>query len=472
MKFACCCIISIGTELTEGRTLNTNAFHLADILTQYRLHVTRMLTLRDDIDSIVTTLRTFNSSATKKPARRKTSTQKHASPEPIELIELIEQIVIITGGLGATSDDLSVEAIAKALNRKIIIHSGHLAHLTKIMQSRNLPNRFLKQARIPSGFQAETHHLGTAPFLYQLQKPPATSFFMLPGVPSECISLCKTRVLPLIKSHFFKNSPPPPIHKLTFKAIGLSETRVEATIDALKIPNLTCAYLPHYGELLVVLKTTQVKNLAGARTPSALLHFARTKIIAQLRKIHTPLIPNTPSFVYSNEKSLLTKLHDQFIAKKWKIGIAESCTGGLLTAAFAAKANASKYLMTGIIPYHNKAKIAHLNITTLDNHGAVSTETAQAMAQNLADQFYSQKIHLDLTLSITGIAGPSGGTKIKPVGTVYICFYLPKSKQFFTKRLLLKGSRTLIQTQTVTRSIVFLGLFLHAQTQLFKPSRK
>ncbi len=431
------CLLSIGSELSSGQTQNTTARQLAKQLSAAHITVTRMVTLPDDTESIVQTLRALRQAAA-------------------------EAILIVSGGLGATSDDLTVAAIAKAFGRKVVTDPQHLTHLQQLAQGhqQQRPQSFFKQAEIPEGFSAKQNPYGSAPCIYELLDKQAT--FLLPGVPRECLGLFTNEVLPMLQSHFKAELDNAFIAETAFTVIGhaeFGETAIEASFKKLAVPHLTASYLPHEGAVTVILH-----SLASA-APYSQQQTTLAQAQTQLCKTVAP-----HAITYSGAHELSAELHRQFCTRGWKIGIAESCTGGLLTAAFTQYSGASAYLISGLVSYANAAKQQQLEVpyTVLETAGAVSTMCAKAMASGLSKQFAATTTPLTLSIAITGIAGPDGGSAEKPVGTVYVAFQLPQKNINTSVRLRkLVGNRQAIQTSAVQQTLVQLAHFLHRHSQFF-----
>lgn len=424
-------IISVGDELFKG-TVNTTATTMARELSRIGVNPARIVAVPDNLTEIVAEISVCASSKA--------------------------DILLITGGLGPTDDDATVKAVAHALGVPVISDPTHLRYLKSIQTSHNLPSQFLKQAEIPQTFTAKKSDFGSAPFIYRYhprknlgsQKSsisiPISLVVLLPGVPYECLGLFEQEVLPLVhrlkpqRSRGSQGSAEPTSFKnfeyMELKMIGVAEVVVEQALKNIlaNLPaemnkkyrkekaTLRVAYLPNLGELLLRLRV-EVEVRQGSQGGNGAT-FLRI-LIKRLQKTFSHQLSYTGKLNHP-APSVVEKLHRFFIQQRLKVGFIESCTGGLLTAAFVELPGSSAYLDAGIISYANDAKIhfAGVKPRTLEQHGAVSRETAMEMVRGIM-----RRHKLNLAVAITGIAGPGGGTKQKPVGLVYIAVrYQPESK--------------------------------------------
>ncbi len=397
-------IISIGNELICNGIVNSNASELSSHLEKLGIKVRKTISIGDQEKDII--------------------------EEIYSHIRTEESILILTGGLGPTRDDLTISAVAKALKIKKVTNPSHLVYLKKIRQDRQLPEQFLKQAIVPQGFTVNKNPYGSAPFLYRLDKPDISEklkmemphlFVLLPGVPYECLSLFTHKVIPLIQKNFPKLNHRKHLQEL--KIISVPESLVEEGLEKIHQKlnenqsdqkDIEIAFLPSLGELLVRLRGDNSDYLK--------------KLSRELRTS----FPDHQSYAAPLDVPILSvveRLHRFLMVKKWRVGFAESCTGGLLISQMVSLPGSSSYLDSGVITYSNESKIALCGVTaqTLKKYGAVSSETASEMAIGLA-----RKRKLHLTISITGIAGPGGSKRSskKQVGLVYIgLYYKPPGKK-------------------------------------------
>jgi nicotinamide-nucleotide amidase len=419
-------IISIGDELLNNNKLNSTAPFMAQTLTKNGFKVTSLITIGDEIQTISHQIRSAN-----------------------------ESILIITGGLGPTEDDITVPAVACAMGVSLTTDAKYLKFLKLILKKKQLPKTFLNQARLPQGFKIEKNKYGSAPFLYYQKKSTKKFIFLLPGVPRECIFLFTKKIIPILKKNFSQSKI---YYQQEIKIINIGESLVEKQIRTLlhqdtvkysktKTEPIKISYLPNYGELIVCLKSYDKKNLR--RLGKKIINSFTNHIVYMSDKINTPV------------KSLGQILHETFIKKNLKIGFVESCSGGLLTSYFVNFFGASTYLDSGIITYSNKSKILLANIkpNSLKQHGAVSKTIAQEMAVG-----YAGKRKLNLCLSTTGIAGPGGGSKDKPVGLVYLGLYFKEPHTLkpviITRSFLFQKQRSYVREKTVNQALIFMSEIL------------
>ncbi len=477
-------LLCIGDELIEGRQENTNARDMAMILGQPWSEIVEIITLPDHEKLIALTLR-----------RLTKNKQIH--------------VIVLSGGLGCTSDDRTAAALALAFNTKLVVHSKHQRYLLQLFKKsikerkgrlvgydermvsmahdERMKKIFLSQARVPEGFEVERSAFGTAPFLYRrysfyrrysllgasskarkkdsLGPSLEGMLFALPGVPSECLGLCRQRVVTLLQKRLSSSSPrvllslkkPKFISRaaVSIKVIGLGESRMQAYVEealgkekqaATLAKKISVAYLPSAGELELVLKADDEAFL-----PS--LTGLRSRILLALKKE-----PGTIS--YAGSMPLAERLHRYLMKKKWRFGVAESLSGGLLSAAFVQRPGASAYFQSAVTCYSEEAKQKFCNVpkAMLKRYGAVSAEVAEAMAEGFAKQ-----ANLDIALSVTGIAGPKGAVKKKPLGTVFIGFF-KRGWPVLSRKFLFTGDRDFIQAASVKRSLSQLAFWL-AETE-------
>ncbi len=348
-------ILPIGNELLDGRVLDTNSKFLGGELAALGAETVCLLTVPDDLACIVDSLK-FSS--------------KRAD------------FIIITGGLGPTSDDLTREAVSEFTNSKLIKHESLVEEIKAFFSKRGRefhPSNE-KQALLPEGSTIIPNTLGTAPGF--ITKKDSLSIVALPGVPSELEPMWRDFVVPLIK-------PIKEQYVLGFKTYNLPESVVAGCIPDLE--DVRVGYRAQFPEITV--------KIAGFNKEKVLRAFKIAKDSVGADAIFTEDINQSLPDLFKNSKKTIT--------------VAESCTGGLLGKLLTDLPGASRYFLGGVIAYSNELKKSLLGVETVDQFGAVSSETAMAMAKGV-------KGKADVGVSITGIAGPDGGTPEKPVGTFYI----------------------------------------------------
>lgn len=392
-------ILAVGTELLMGQIANTNAQYISRRLNDIGINVYYHSVVGDNSVRLKESL--------------KTALER-------------SDAVIMTGGLGPTQDDLTKETVAESMGRKLVIHEESLNKIQCYFNKHNRPmvQSNIKQAYLPEGCIAVLNKNGTAPGCIIEQD--GKFVVMLPGPPSEMKPMLEDSVIP----YFSQKSP----YKLVSKYVrifGIGESLMEQQIIDLieKQSNPTIAPYAKEGE--VTLRVT-AKYDKGQEDADLL-----TPIIDKIRN-------RLGSAVYSiDNKDLDTVVGEMLIEKNTSIALAESCTGGMVTSRLANVPGISKVLNRSIVSYSNEAKIENLGVKpeTLGQFGAVSRETAVEMAAGIR-----KVAKTDIGVSITGIAGPGGGTEEKPVGLVYLA--LADKEGVECKELRLWGSRDRIRNVT------------------------
>lgn len=365
-------IITIGTEITTGSILNTNVQYLSNELLDMGIETLYHSSVDDD---------------------------KHRLKEIMNISLNRVDLIITTGGLGPTDDDLTKEVIAEVLNLKLLRDvetENKIKDMFNISNS-NMPINNLKQAINIEGGKLLKNNNGTAPgvALYIKDK----IIVMLPGPPREMKEMFINEVAPLLEKDFH-------IIKKSINLIGIGESLLEMEIKDLLNRDKGVIVATFAKDLEVEIKLIGKGNN---------IEIINEEIVDIINIINDRFPDNI--FGYDNMPielivfKMLKKLN-------YKVGFCESCTGGLISSQLSSIPGASEVLNRSIITYSNEAKIEEVGVkmSTLEKYGAVSRETALEMATGLLN-----KAKLDLTLSVTGIAGPGGGTKEKPVGLVYLC---------------------------------------------------
>ena len=388
-------IVAIGDEIVSGRVINSNAAFISSKLFLAGYPTDRQVVCGDD--QIIRSLRESFKNA---------------------------DVVIVTGGLGPTLDDKTKKSVASLFKTPLVIDQKWKKELVK----RGLKNPFLEnQALIPKGALVLPNDLGTAPGL--ILKKQKQLLILLPGVPGEMQVIFDQWVIPFFKKAF------PLKQKLLTEEVNLGplkEIEVAPFLEEMakkerarkgKEEKVQIGIYPHYATVKIVftLKSPFSKKVV-AKARTRLLSFKKKIEIMFAPYVFGPTTSNvlgmaTPaSSASSKHATLSASLRDLLIKKKKTLAVAESCTGGALSAAITAEEGASKYFLGGLITYNNKLKTSLLKVkpVTLKQHGAVSSETVSEMLKGI---FKVTKA--DFGIAISGVAGPSGGTRQKPVGTVY-----------------------------------------------------
>ena len=374
-------VICVGTELVLGRIVNTNASFLSKELCGLGIDLFYQTTVGDNRVRLLTVL----------------TRAMHRS-----------DIVMVTGGLGPTVDDITLEVIAQLTQKKLTLNPVVLKDIKSHFQKRHLPmpKSNIRQALVPAGAQALKNLVGTAPGLIIPYEKKV--LIALPGVPAEMRPMVKNDVIAYLTKNFAGEGV---IFSRAIRTTGLAESQVNQKVKALlKLkPPITVGIYAHTD-------TVDLNITAKAKTKSQ-----AKKLISRVeRKIRALLKP----YIYGQDSQTLEEVVAQALNKnKRTIAIAESCTGGLVSKRLTNIGGSSRYFPLGLVAYSNRAKQSLLNVPaeTLKKSGAVSKEVARAMAKSI-----QQLAKTDLGLGITGIAGPDGATKEKPVGLVYIALATPR----------------------------------------------
>ncbi len=360
-------LISIGNELLLGKTTNTNFAYIGKKLADIGIYLDKEITIPDTEKAITQTL---------------------------DLLWKDYDIVMTTGGLGPTKDDITKKTIADFFGKPLFFDYKVWENIQFLFlkKKRKMPNLNRNQALVPRDFVAIENKIGTAPGLvYHREKK---FLFMMPGVPREMKFLMENKFLEILKKAFNL----PKIDITTIHTKDIAESAIAELIDDIDIEEpVRLAFLPQTGRVDIrVYGTDPIEN---------------KKIINKIKK---RLQENIWA---ENVESPGELIHREFLKNGKTLSFAESCTGGMVQEIITSFPGASKYFAGGVVSYSNEAKTNILKVdkNTLEKFGAVSEETAKEMVQGVKDLFKS-----DFAASITGIAGPDGGTSEKPVGTVFI----------------------------------------------------
>lgn len=412
-----CHIISIGDELLLGDTVNTNASWLGQQLTQAGVEITRIHTVSDDLDEVKAVL--------------------GASIKAADL-------VITTGGLGPTDDDITKQAVAELMDCEWIVHEPTLNFIKEMFKKRNLPfgesNR--RQAEVLSECEVLFNSQGTAPGMWFDQNKARLA--VLPGVPYEMKHLVKEKLLPKVKE-LTQGQKVKYSHYLLTAGVGestLSEEIVGNWQAATDAP-VDIAFLPNP-------QGTQIRVSAWASSPEE-FHQKVGPVIRHIKNRGKEVI------VGEGKELVLAGVVGKLLQKKKvSLAVAESCTGGFVANSITNIPGCSKYLKGGVVAYSNEVKknILSVNPEDLKQQGAVSKTVALQMARGVA-----ATLNADIGLSTTGIAGPGGGTEEKPVGLVWIGYWsrdqhFALKARFTNERLINKERTTAVAFETVRRNLL------------------
>ncbi|MBI4238139.1 MAG: competence/damage-inducible protein A [Deltaproteobacteria bacterium] len=365
-------IITTGNEVLVGEVVNTNAVHVANGCHAEGWTVLRHVTVGDTVDAIAAACRDARARA---------------------------ECVVVTGGLGPTSDDLTYEAAAQAFDRPLVFSDSAWQQTQEFCAARNrdCPPANRKQAFVPEGAEVLTNELGTAPAV-RLGVGPAT-FFFLPGVPSEVEWLFGQHIQPWLRAH----RPTVTRAERVLKCFGISEAVLGERVQGLALAETQVGYRLIYPDVAIKLQ------VVGAEWPQLVQRLDQLE--ARVRAVLGDAVFGT------GDATLASVVGERLTARGESLAVAESCTGGELCSTLTDVPGASAFFERGVITYSNHAKVELLGVPreVLLQCGAVSAEVAEAMAVGART-----RARTTYGIGITGIAGPSGGSEEKPVGTVYI----------------------------------------------------
>jgi len=389
-------ILSTGDELTTGRTLDTNANFIADKLVAAGLDVTAIIVVGDYPERITWAW--------------------HAALRQAD-------VIISTGGLGPTVDDLTTETVAAVTGRNLILDQEVADRIRKMFEAmgRVMPENNLKQAQFPEGAVIIPNALGTAPgFRLDLQTEHGhRHLIVLPGVPREMKPMIEEQVLPWLQRARGSNEV---YLSHTFQTFGISESALDELVAG--------CVAPEEGRIAFRAAFPQISVRLTVHGQPAVGPQRLEKLAARLRE-------RIGNYAYGEGDTTMEATVGSLLKQRGlTIAVAESCTGGLVGHRLTNVPGSSAYVKGGVIAYSNEMKQQSLGVraATLAAHGAVSEETAAEMASGVRGTLGS-----DLGLAVTGIAGPDGGTPDKPVGTV--CFALAAADVVHHRRYQLWGNR-------------------------------
>ena len=407
-------IITIGDELLIGQVLDTNSAWMAQQLNKIGIQVIHRVAVGDDWDEIWESLDTES---------RKAS------------------IILITGGLGPTADDITKPLLCKYFGGKMIVHQPTLEHVTHIFEEilkRPMIERNRKQAEVPDTCIVLKNEKGTAPGM--LFKREGKVFISLPGVPHEMQWLMNNQALPLLTQLFKTNH----IEHRTLLTAGIGESFLAEKIIALEdaLPeHIKLAYLPNYGMVRL--------RLTASGVDKALLI---SEIDVQFEKLKKEV---AEFLITDQDIPMHQVVANLLIKQKATLSTAESCTGGFIAHQLTSLPGASAYYKGSIISYDNEIKHNLLKVSEemLANDGAVSEATVIQMAKE------SLKImHTDYSIAVSGIMGPDGGTIHKPVGMVWIA--VASKTEVKTKLLQFRFDRERNIILTATHALNFFRMLI------------
>lgn len=409
-------IISIGNELLIGDTVNTNASWMGEFMTGLGFEVTEVHTISDELNLIKSTL---------------SYSMKHAD------------VVLCTGGLGPTHDDITKAAIAELFGVTMKSDKKVLDYIKKLFESRNIPfsesNKI--QAEVPENCEVLFNKMGTAPGMWFYEN--GCYLVSMPGVPYEMKYLMENAVSQKLRKVFGDVGF---LHSRYLKTIGIGESTLSDTIigdlNSFFNNGVSLAYLPMPGGVTLRL------NGKGA---------TRSEAEESVNKLADHIYGKASKYIIGEGKHLtISEAIGKILTEQNKtIATAESCTGGMIVNELTNIAGSSAYTLGGIVSYANSVKINQLGVSEndLNDYGAVSREVALQMAKGVAE-----KLGSDIGISTTGVAGPGGGSEEKPVGTVWMGYWSKDDhfaiKALFTKDRLLNKERSMRTTLEMARRVL------------------
>ncbi len=419
-------VITVGTELLLCQIVDTNTQYLAQELAALGVNCFYHTTVGDNTSRIIDCLKIALKRA---------------------------DIIILSGGLGPTADDLTVECLAAALNVEMDLHQESLNRIEKFFSLRSvpMPESNKKQALVPRGANALTNETGTAPGIFWNIDPSLLKILgissprcivALPGVPFELKHLFQTQVAPRLTSA--GSGGKATIYSIDMRHFGIGESALaERYSDLLDMTNPTVAPYAGHGEcrLRVTAKASTIEEAKKLAEP----------VVAKIKERSGDLLYGCGDTSLEAECARLLK------ERGLTVTLAESCTGGLLSKLLTDIAGSSGFVSLNLVTYANEAKEKMLNVPReiLDNNGAVSRQCAAAMARGARILNTT-----DIGYAITGIAGPEGGTADKPVGLVYLALDTEKNSIVKELRLPSHLARKEIRTRTAKEALNMLRLYL------------
>lgn len=405
-------LLTVGSELLSGATVNSNAADLARRLAAIGIVCQRQVSVGDARGNLVGALR--------------------------EALGRCD-VLLITGGLGPTFDDLTMAAIAEAIGRPLKSHPAAAKTIRRFYAARHrgLRRAALRQAELPVGGEPLPNPLGTAPGLWL--RLPQGLLIALPGVPREMRAILEQSVLPRLR----RLERGTAVASRTLRTVGLVELEIEAILRTLRLPAaIQVGLYPH-------LRMVDVRLTATG--PS------RRSVQRDLLEVERALHRRLGAAVYGVDAETLEEIvGDRLMRQRKTLALAESCTGGLLSDRITSVPGSSRYLLGTVVSYHDAIKRDLLQVPAviLRRHGAVSAQAARAMARGAREA-----LGADIGLAVTGIAGPSGGTARKPVGLVFLGFAdanrtRSQRHQFFGDRAAIKAQAVQTALDWLRRSLV------------------
>ena len=401
-------IIAIGNELTSGRVLNTTSRYAAGMLFAAGYEITAMSTVRDTPAEISETLRRAIKRA---------------------------DFVIVTGGLGATSDDLTNEVVGEALGLPVVFQPEVFARIKARLHNLDAQtvNSLQKIAMLPEGAEMLNPEARMAGYLLVHDNKP---IFFLPGVPHEMQELLADKVIPRLA--LWQGDGAQKVRQRVYKIFGLGETEINRLVGHLgedQLENVRIGYYPVFPEVHLSL------TVMGESEP---------ELAGSFRRLDAEIVRSLGNFLFGIDEDTMESVVGELLRRQGKfLATAESCSGGLIAHKITSVPGSSDYFAGGVVAYSNELKEKLLGVSPelIAGHGAVSGEVARAMAEGVR-----QKTGADIGIAVTGIAGPTGSTPEKPVGTVFIGL-AASTIETVTAACLFSGNRWQVQELAAVKSL-------------------
>ncbi len=402
-------IITIGDEILIGQIVDTNSAWMGQQLNMQGIQVGKIVTVSDTRKDITDAVDAAFSEA---------------------------DIILLTGGLGPTKDDITKKALADYFGVEMLFSESTYNRIQRLFQKfgKSMTESHHEQAYMPANADLLMNKMGTAPGMWFEHQ--GKVLVSMPGVPYEMKYLMEAEVLPKLKNQF----PGKPIAHRTILTVGEGESRIADQIDPFleALPkNIKMAYLPGTGQVRL--------RMTGTGDDENELNTLLDQKVEELK----PLISE---FIFGFEKEKLEEVVGRMLIEKGKtLATAESCTGGFLAHKITSIPGSSAYFIGSVIAYSNEVKMNQLQVksSTLKKHGAVSEETVKEMVQGALDL-----LKTDIAIAISGIAGPDGGTPEKPVGTIWIAIGDKNNTKTYQLNLWKDRMKNIEYTTTVALNMI------------------
>jgi len=410
------CILAVGSEMLTPFRVDTNSLTVTDRLNAIGYDVRLKAVVADDVEELATVVESALEWA---------------------------DVIVITGGLGPTEDDITRDAVARVLNVPLDVDEQIVSNLRERFARRGIamPDNNRRQAMVPRGATVLENKFGSAPGLWL--EHGSTAIVLLPGPPREMTPMLES----VVRDRLAPRTNGAGLFRRVLKLTGRTESDVDAQAQTI-YTKWTKQEIPIATTILAVSGQIELHLTAAAANRDA----AHAALDAAVKELQDSL----GDIVYSTEGRLLEAVVGDLLRERhMTIAIAESCSGGLLASRITDIPGSSEYLDRGVVAYSNEAKTDLLGVPAdlIAEHGAVSEPVARAMATGIRD-----RAHTTVGIGITGVAGPGGGTPTKPVGMV--CVAVVVDDESWVRTFQLFGGRDLVKYQSATAALNMLRLML------------